>query len=58
MEIHVRKMRNQETGGSPSPYDEPVMLQMNASRTGFTVVGTGTKSFSPLALNTKLLDLH
>ena len=58
MEIHVRKMRNQETGGSPSPYDEPVMLQMNASRTGFTVVGTGTKSFSPLALNTKLIDLH
>ena len=58
MEIHVRKQRNQETGGMPSPYDNPVLMQINSSRTGFVGVGTGQKCFQPYALNTKLLNLH
>lgn len=58
MEIHVRKMRNQETGGMPSPYDSPVLMQINGSRTGFSGAVTGNKSFEPLSLNTQLLDLN
>ena len=58
MEIHVRKMRNQETGGTNSPFDEPILLEMNYTRTGFSGVGTGSKSFKPLYLNSGLLDVH
>lgn len=36
MEFHVRKVRETETGGSPTSYNEPLMFQMNASKTGFT----------------------
>lgn len=57
MEIHVRKIRSQETGGYPTPYDNPVILEANAARTGFSGLITGNKSFTPLALNTKLLDI-
>jgi len=58
MEIHVRKVRSQETGGQPSPFDDPILLQMNSTRTGFTGVATGNKSFKPMSLNTKLLELN
>ncbi len=58
VEIHIRKMRNQETGGAPSPFDEPILMRMNSTRTGFTHVGTGEKSFPTFSLNTKHLDLH
>jgi hypothetical protein len=36
MEFHVRKIRETETGGSPTSYNEPLMFEMNASKTGFT----------------------
>ena len=35
-ELHVRKVREVETGGSPTPLEEPYRLQMNLSHTGFT----------------------
>jgi len=34
-EIHVRKVREVETGGRPTPLDEPHKLVMNLSHTGF-----------------------
>ena len=35
-EIHVRKVRETETGGSPTPLEDPYCLVMNLSHTGFT----------------------
>ncbi len=34
-ELHVRKVRETETGGRPTPLDEPYKLVMNLSHTGF-----------------------
>ena len=34
-EIHVRKVREVETGGQPTPLEDPYCLQMNLSHTGF-----------------------
>ena len=34
-ELHVRKVRETETGGRPTPLDEPYKLTMNLSHTGF-----------------------
>ena len=57
-EIHVRKQRNQETGGSPTPYMDPVLLEVNGSRTGFSELGTGVKNFKPLSYKDSTLDLY
>ena len=35
-ELHVRKVREVETGGAPTPLEDPYRLQMNLSHTGFT----------------------
>ena len=37
-EIHVRKVRNQEFGGEPTPFDDPVKLRFKEDRTGFETV--------------------
>ena len=34
-ELHVRKVREVETGGQPTPIDEPYQILMNLSHTGF-----------------------
>jgi len=34
-EIHVRKVRNQEFGGEPTPFDRPVRVRFKLDRTGF-----------------------
>jgi hypothetical protein len=34
-EIHVRKVRNQEFGGEPTPFDKPVQIKFRTNRTGF-----------------------
>ena len=57
-EIHVRKQRNQETGGSPTPYQDPVVLEINSSRTGFTELASGVKNFKPLAYKNSTLELY
>tara|TARA_B110000285_G_scaffold49763_1_gene56534 strand:+ start:95 stop:1924 length:1830 start_codon:yes stop_codon:yes gene_type:complete len=36
MEFHVRKVRETETGGSPTSFQDPLMYQMNSTATGFT----------------------
>ena len=35
-EIHVRKVRDVETGGRPTALEDPYCLMMNLSHTGFT----------------------
>ena len=35
-EIHVRKVREVETGGRPTPLEDPYCMLMNLSHTGFT----------------------
>ena len=35
-ELHVRKVRDVETGGRPTPLEDPYCLMMNLSHTGFT----------------------
>jgi len=35
MEFHVRKVRETETGGEPTPIDEPILFEMNRENTGF-----------------------
>tara|TARA_R110001583_G_scaffold23353_4_gene86399 strand:+ start:13533 stop:15317 length:1785 start_codon:yes stop_codon:yes gene_type:complete len=57
MEVHVRKVRSQETGGVPTSYDQPILFEMNASRTGFRSFPLGKKSFNPLSLNSGKFDL-
>ncbi len=42
-EIHVRKVRETETGGRPTPLEEPFKLIMNTSHTGFVEWGNQKK---------------
>ena len=35
MEFHVRKVRETETGGEPTPIDDPILFEMNRENTGF-----------------------
>lgn len=39
-EIHVRKVRNQEFGGEPTPFEKPVKIKFRMDRTGFDVLGS------------------
>lgn len=50
MEFHVRKVRSQETGGEPTPLDEPFLFRMNVRRTGFETLDTHRRLFEPLTL--------
>lgn len=36
MEFHVRKIRETETGGQPTVWDQPFLFKMNESNTGFS----------------------
>jgi hypothetical protein len=55
-EIHVRKVRNTETGGSPTPFDQPVIFQLNNDRTGMYPI-FGKKTFSPMYLDSRKIEL-
>lgn len=50
MEFHVRKVRSQETGGEPTPLDEPFLFRMNIERTGFETLDTHRRLFEPLVI--------
>ena len=39
-EIHVRKVRNQEFGGEPTPFNDPVKIKFRINRTGFDPLGS------------------
>ena len=42
-ELHIRKVRNVETGGSQTPYNQPLLFEMNTQSTGFHMVQDGYK---------------
>ena len=47
-EFHVRKVREVETGGQPTPLDQPYKLHMNLSHTGFNSWETRESLFQPI----------
>jgi hypothetical protein len=47
-EIHVRKVRETETGGEPTPLDSPILISMNLSHTGFKMWDTQKELFQPI----------
>jgi len=47
-EVHVRKVREVETGGQPTPIDEPYSITMNLSNTGFTNMLGQRSLFEPI----------
>lgn len=49
-EIHVRKVREVETGGRPTPLDMPYRVIMNSGHTGFTNAVGVNKMFQPIDL--------
>lgn len=51
-ELHVRKVRTQELGGEPTPWDEPFLLRLNSNKTGFNTL-VGEDLCKPKVLTTK-----
>jgi hypothetical protein len=49
-ELHVRKVRDVETGGEPTPLEDPVRFEMNLSRTAFRVYNTQKELFQSVDL--------
>lgn len=47
-EWHVRKVRETETGGEPTPLDEPVQFTMNTQGTAFRINTTSNELFQPI----------
>ena len=47
-EIHIRKVREVETGGSPTPLEDPYCILMNLSHTGFKTRIGQRALFQPL----------
>jgi len=47
-ELHVRKVRETETGGQPTPIDDPITFTMNTSHTAFRISSTGEELFQTL----------
>ena len=45
-EVHVRKIKDTETGGRPTPYEEPVKLEMYKNQCAFIEKGEGL--FTPI----------
>jgi hypothetical protein len=50
-EIHVRKVREVETGGQPTPLEDPYCLQMNLSHTGFNTRIGQRALYQPINFN-------
>ena len=48
-ELHIRKVRETETGGEPTPIDEPITLVMNTQGTGFRMSTTQKSLFSDIS---------
>ena len=47
-ELHVRKVRETETGGQPTPIDDPITFTMNTSHTAFRVNTSGKELFQSI----------
>lgn len=53
MELHVRKVREVETGGMPTSIDHPVLFELNNDNTAFFNKATGKKLFEPLRIDSQ-----
>ena len=53
MELHVRKVRETETGGMPTSIDHPVLFELNNDNTAFVNKATGKKLFEPLKIESQ-----
>ena len=49
-EFHVRKVRDVETGGEPTPLEDPIRFEMNTSRTAFRVYKSQSELFQSVDL--------
>jgi replicative DNA helicase len=49
-ELHVRKVRDVETGGEPTPLEDPIRFEMNTSRTAFRAWKTQDELFQSVDL--------
>ena len=49
-EWHMRKVRDVETGGEPTPLDSPILFTINTSRTAFRINTTNKELFQPIGL--------
>ena len=47
-ELHVRKVRETETGGQPTPIEDPFRMVMNLSHTGFNCWLSRKALFKPI----------
>ena len=45
VEVHIRKVRNQETGGEPTPVDSPFIFRMNTDGCNFEMSGPYPRLF-------------
>lgn len=48
VEMHVRKVRETDTGGKPTPFHEPINFQFNQTQSGFGMVGPEPALFTTL----------
>lgn len=49
MELHVRKVRETDTGGCPTPFDSPIRFEFNYTQTGYSLNGPNPKLFTTLS---------
>jgi hypothetical protein len=47
--MHVRKVREVDTGGKPTPFLEPLMFEFNSTQSGFGLAGPEPKLFPTLS---------
>ena len=55
-EFHVRKVRDVETGGEPTPLGEPIRFEMNTSRTAFRMWRSQKELFESVDLQPSKQD--
>lgn len=48
IEMHVRKVREVDTGGKPTPFLEPLVFEFNSTQSGFGLMGPQPKLFENL----------
>lgn len=48
VEMHVRKVRETDTGGRPTPFFEPLLFEFNQMASGFSLLAPESTLFEPL----------
>ena len=51
VELHVRKIRNQETGGEPTPLDSPFIFRMTEDKSTFEMLGPWPNLFQHINID-------